>query len=133
MILYICKLFPDKILVINSHSFGLQLKFCVPTSKTPKKHIFIQLPFWIQKSIKNPKILKFLKSSKSQLSLNVYIYGCISNRQKVIRICIPTNGLLLTFGGIFHMCLESFLTSQLSAESNQNIARHFNRILRLKT
>ena len=36
--------------------------------------------FWLQKSIKNVKIFIFSKSSTSQLSANIYIYGYICNR-----------------------------------------------------
>ena len=38
----------------------------------------------MQKSMKNQKFLKFIKSSDSQLSLNIYIYGGISGQKKVI-------------------------------------------------
>ena len=42
--------------------------------------IFALWSFWLQKSIKNVKILFFSKSSESQLSLNMYIVGDISDR-----------------------------------------------------
>ena len=68
-----------------------------------KIRIFASRSFWLQKSIKNQKILFFSKSSRFQLSPDVYIVGHIPNSKKVTRHWNPMNPFLVGFEWSYHI------------------------------
>ena len=77
MIPYICKLFSNNILVIKSHSFCLQLKFCVPTSKTQKSTFSFNYRFGYKKACKIQKFLNFWNPQNLSF-LSIYTFMGVS-------------------------------------------------------
>ena len=69
--LHICKLFPNKILVNKSQSFGLQPKLCVPTSKNLKSIFSFNYRFGYKKASKIQKFGNFFFPPPKR---NRYIY-----------------------------------------------------------